>query len=107
MISRDAFVQPSTISYHFGNKDGLAEAVIMFVFDLIKSAAVQITDRSDMIIPVWICLLWKELFADSGLRRIMHEYLTSDISLKKESAHLFYREFLREFSNAFNTDEAV
>lgn len=104
-ITRDAFVQPSTIAYHFKDRSGLEESLMHCIDDSIMSYAESIADSSELILPVWIYLLWNNVLSDKGFRAMQEEIFFSDVNLERESVIFYVVSLLQNLYYTFTGKE--
>ena len=104
-VTKQAYVQPSAVSYYFGGKRGLIETVIDGFYNRLSEKARSITDDETVQPIVWIYLLWSNIATDSNIARAMMEFLTMDIADTDLGPSRRFSEFIRKIKNAYGLEE--
>ena len=104
-ITRQAFVQPSAVSYYFGGKKGLIETVIDGFYTRLAEKAMAISDDEKIRPVIWIYLLWSNIACDSNIARGMMEFLTMDISDSDSDPSRSFSQFIQNIKECFGLKE--
>lgn len=104
MITGKAFVQPSAVSYYFGDKRGLVEKVVSGMFAKIDREADIIAQGEDKVLRniVWVYVLWYKLSKDPNLTRAYIEYTNDTRMLNGDSSSERFRGFVAGMKESFS-----
>lgn len=104
-ITKQAFVQPSAVSYYFGGKRGLVENVIEGFYDRIYHKVSEITDAEEMKPILWIYVLWHNISHDHNIAKCMMEFLSMDVTAAEVEPTMRFCEFVDMTRGAFGLPE--
>ncbi|MBO4360070.1 MAG: TetR/AcrR family transcriptional regulator [Eubacteriaceae bacterium] len=104
-ITKQAFVQPSAVSYYFGGKRGLIENVIDGFYNRIYEKVETISDNEEIKPILWIYVLWNNIAFDSNIARCMTEYLSMDVSDPNGEPTMRFSEFVEKTRYTFDMHE--